>query len=218
MRKNPFITGSFYHVYAHTISDLALFRNEWDYKRFLCTFFAANGDGAVLRLDRQNDLNPIWGIRDRTVDIGKPLVDIVCFCLMNTHFHLLLGERGDGNISKFMQKLMISYAKYLNLKYERRGHVFESRFHSKLLDDNEYFLRASCYIHLNPKDARGWKNIEYKYPWSSYQDYLGDSRWGRLLKEETILSQFKTKLAYREFVREARPELSDYAEHVVFLN
>ena len=212
IRKHAFAEDNYYHIYAHAIGDMPLFRNKRDYERFLHTLFIANDRDNLPRLDRLSGLNKILDIKNGKAMIEKPLVDIVCFCLMKTHFHLILRERGDSNISKFMHKLMVSFAKYINIKYQRRGHVFESKFNSKILDSNEYLLRASSYIHLNSKDFEEWRHKEHQYPWSSYQDYLGTSRWGALLKYSTVLSQFKNKSEYRKFVEETRSEIDGYLD------
>ena len=208
-RQHPFVGGNFYHIYAHSVSDLLLFRAEDVYKRFLNVLFSANGEAEMPRFDRADDLNLVWDIRDGKIKLGEPLVAIVGFCLMPTHFHLVLGELKDGNISRYMHRLMVSFSKYFNLKYERRGHVFESKFHSKLLDDNDYLLRASCYVHLNPQSTESWRIKEHKYPWSSFQDYFDINRWGRLLQNEIVLSQFESKEEYKKFVEETRPDIID---------
>ncbi len=205
-RTHSFAEGSFYHIYIHAMGDLMLFKNDRDYKRFLVTLFSANGKKDIPRMDRHSDLNLVWDIRDGKIDAGAALVDIIAFCLMSNHFHLILGEKGNSNISAFMHRILVSYAKYLNLKYERRGHVFESKFHSKFLEDNEYLLRASSYIHLNPKDIRGFNKKEPAYDWSSLQDYTKENRWGKLLPREIILSQFSNPDDYMNFVNSTRKD------------
>lgn len=208
-RKHAFVAGEFYHIYAHSMGGLVLFKNNQDYKRFLVTLFAANSKKDIQRLDRYSDLNLVWDIRDGKIDAGVPLVDIISFCLMPNHFHLLLGEKEDSNISAFMHRILVSYAKYLNLKYERRGHVFESKFHSKFIEDNEYLLRASAYIHLNPKDIKGFKRKEKNYAWSSLQDFVDENRWGKLLNTEPITAQFENQKAHQSFVDSARPDFDE---------
>lgn len=190
MRKYAFAEGEYYHVYSHAIGDMDLFRTDRDYKRFLTTLFVANGKRDISHLDRFSDLNLVSDIRDGKVNIGNELVDIVGFCCMPSHFHLVLRENKNGNISVFMHKLLVSYAKYFNLKHERRGHVFERTFDSKHLNDNEYLLRALAYVHLNPRSIKGWKRSEHKYPWSSFQDYVIKNRWGKLLETEFLLNYF----------------------------
>ncbi len=205
MRPHSFVNGEFYHVYSHTISDLPLFRNDSDYIRFLQVLFSSNGQRAMPHLGRANGLNLVSDIRDEKINLGEPLVDIISFCLMPNHFHLLLREIKDGNISIFMHRILVSFSKYINIKYERRGHVFERTFNSKIISDNEYLLRVSSYIHLNSKDIREWHKKEALYPWSSFQDYVAENRWGRLIKNEEILSQFENnKDLYKDFVEESR--------------
>ncbi len=202
MRPHNFIQGEFYHIYAHSIGDLEIFRNERDYQRFLTLLFSANGTKAIPRLDRYVDPNLVWDIANNKIDLGKTLVDIVCFCLMPTHFHLLLGERGNANISKYLHRVLVSHSKYFNLKYERRGHLFENKFNSKHINDNEYLLILSSYIHKNSKDIPSWKDKEEKYPWSSYQDFASENRWQHLLKKNIIEDQFKNPQEYKNFVEE----------------
>jgi putative transposase len=202
VRPHNFIQGEFYHIYAHGIGDLEIFRNERDYQRFLTLLFSANGTKTIPRLDRSIDLNLVWDIANDKIDLGKKIVDIVCFCLMPTHFHLLLGERGNANISKYLHRILVSHSKYFNLKYERRGHLFENKFNSKHIDNNEYLLVLSSYIHKNSKDVPFWKNKEEKYPWSSYQDFISENRWQRLLEKNIIEDQFKNPQEYKNFVEE----------------
>ncbi len=151
------------------------------------------------------DRNLVSDIRAGREDIGKPLVDIVGFCFMPNHFHLILREKEDGNISLFMHKLLVSYAKYFNLKHERRGHVFERTFDAKYLNGDNYLLRALAYAHLNPKDIKDWKRREHKYPWSSFQDYTSENRLGKLLKTDFLLNYFDSdRREVRRFIETAR--------------
>ena len=206
MRNHSFVAGNYYHIYIHSVGDMPLFRSEGDYKRFLLTMFLANGTASIPRIDRYTDLN---SVRDISKEIGSPLVKIVNFCLMPTHFHTTLGENSDGNISRYMHKILVSFAKYTNKKYERRGHVFESEFHSKHLDTNEYLLRASGYIHLNPQKLHEWQTREESYPWSSYQDYIARNRWDSLIRPDVVISQFDGGDNYKRFVEETRAEIFD---------
>src|SRR3990167_10393233 len=207
MRKIPFVADEYYHIYAHSVGDLELFKNTRDFERFIVMLFLANGEKDIPRLDRSSDLNRVWVIRDGKINLGDPLVDIVGFCVMPNHFHFLLRERKDGNISIFMHRILVSYSKYFNLKYERRGHVFERTFDSKHLNDDNYLMRALAYIHLNPKDFKGRKKKEHRYEWSSYQDYIGENRWGKLLSTEFAFEYFENdKNSLRDFTETARED------------
>lgn len=202
MRPHAFVKGEFYHIYVHGIGNLEIFRDDRDYNRFLSLLFSSNATNPIPRLDRAVDLNLVWDILNGKIKRREPLVDIACFCLMPTHFHLLLGEKGEGNISKYLHKILVSHSKYYNIKNERRGHLFESNFHSKHIDNNEYLLALSCYIHKNSKDLNPWKDKESLYPWSSYQDFISQNRWQYLLKKDIIANQFKNPQEYKKFTEE----------------
>ncbi len=205
MRKEPFIEGEFYHVYSHSIGDMVLFKTDSDYERFLSVLFAANGKRDVSHLDRFNGLNLVSDIRDGKIDIGDKMLDIAGFCLMPNHFHLVLREGKDGNISLFMHKILVSFAKYFNIKNERRGHVFERTFDAKHLLNDNYLMRALAYIHLNPKDLNGWNRKESQYPWSSFQDYVGENRWGKLISIDFAIDFLtRDKNEFRSFTDSAR--------------
>jgi putative transposase len=206
-RKHKFVKKGFYHIYVHSVGGLKLFNDNKDYQRFLTLIFVSNGIKPIPRLDRKNAPSLTWDIRDGKLDLGTPLVGIINFCFMPNHFHLLLEERSDGGISKYLQKLLTSHAKYYNLRHERRGHLFESNFHSRCIDTNNYLLRVSSYLHKNPKDILRWKNNEDKYPWSSYQDFIHENRWGKLLSKNIIEGQFKNKKDYQRFIEEHYEEV-----------
>jgi putative transposase len=201
-RSHSFIAGEYYHIYCHAVDSLLLFQGERDYERFLALLFAANSMNSIPRLDRSHKLSFIQDIFLGQIDIGKPLIEIICFCLMPTHFHLLLRELQDSNISKYLHKVQTSHSKYINLKYDRRGHVFESRFHSRHINNNDYLLNISVYIHKNSKDLKGWTGREIEYPWSTYQDFVVENRWQHLIKPDIILDQFKNGKDYHHFVEE----------------
>ena len=201
MRSHSFVPGNFYHIYVHGVADFSIFKQAKDYNRFLSTLFCSNGNRPIPRLDLKNDyLSLAWDVRDGKIDIGKPLVGIVTFSLMPTHVHLLLEEKTDGGISAYLHKILTSHAKYFNLKYDRRGHVFESRFNSRHIDNNRYLLYVSRYIHRNHDKLNNWSHRLESYPWSSYQDFVHSNRWGRLLNIESIILQFANPGEYNEYV------------------
>lgn len=116
----------------------------------------------------------------RYLKIVKERKDEFGFCLyayvlMPNHVHLLLqvGEKAD--ISKIMQAINTAYTKYFTIKYKRVGHLFQGRFHSVLVDKDEYLLVLTLYIHLNPVRA-ALVSCPSDFKWSSCSNYLkGDS-------------------------------------------
>jgi putative transposase len=120
---------------------------------------------------------------------GNQLVHIGAYCLMPNHFHLLLTDTGEGNISKFMKKLLTAYVMYFNKKYQRTGALFEGKFKAEHANTDKYLKYVFSYIHLNPVKLveSKWREVGIKnkskvlkfleqYDYSSYPDYLGIER------------------------------------------
>lgn len=120
--------------------------------------------------------------------------ELLSYCLMSNHVHLLLKEKNMGDISIIMKCLLTKYAIYYNSKYERRGHLFENRYKSKPIRDNDYLFAALRYIHQNPVKAYLVENMK-EYKWSSYAEYVNN--YNELADKEFILeiidiNQFKS--------------------------
>ena len=101
-------------------------------------------------------------------------VRLDAWALMSNHYHLLV-ETPRANLPAFMRRLNTSYAMYFRHKHQRPGHCFQGRYGAKLVKDDEYLLRLTRYIHLNPVNVKGKKekSVEEKwtflsaFPWSS---------------------------------------------------
>ena len=131
----------------------------------------------------------------------KRTVELVAFCIMPNHFHLIIKELEEGGIATYMQRVLTAYSKYYNTKYEKSGHVFQGPYQAVHVGDNRQLLHLSAYIHRNPREISKWFNKEDQYQWSSYRDYIGENRWGDLLLLDIVLGQFKNKKKYHEFVK-----------------
>lgn len=138
------------------------------------------------------DLFPDDSDRDYFLDLLQGL-KIKCifmvygYCLMTNHYHLIIDSCGY-DISKLMKSLNQKYVRYINKKYNRRGHLMAERFNSKIIDSDQYMLTASAYVHNNPKDLPYYAGREYEYPYSSMGIYTGMHRDKReLINTEFVL-------------------------------
>ena len=93
---------------------------------------------------------------------------LFAYCLMTNHIHLLVKTTQDGSISKIMQSLTVAHTRWHNFKYQRCGHVWQGRFHSPLVSEDDHMLTIMQYIEQNPLRANMVKAI-VDYPWSSYK-------------------------------------------------
>ena len=96
----------------------------------------------------------------------KSNISIFAYCMMNNHVHLLVKE-GDEDISQTIKNINASYAHWFNKKYEKSGSLFQDRYLSEQVENDDYFLTVLRFIHQNP--VRIGMPIEY---FTSYEDYL----------------------------------------------
>jgi REP element-mobilizing transposase RayT len=162
--------------------------------------------------------------RVRFLDTLKRMKDkynykLEAYCMMDNHVHLLINDNGN-DISKILKSINISYVYYFNSIYKRVGHLFQDRFKSERVDNENYLLNVSAYIHNNPVKA-GIVDSPEKYKWSSYNNYIGTKKDDKddLVEIDRILSQFsnqrkKACMAYRNYVLKFEPvsEILDIEE------
>lgn len=135
---------------------------------------------------------------------------LYAYCLMNNHIHLVLRECNEA-LSICMKRINVSYAYYFNKKYSRIGHLFQDRFKSECIDNEQYLLSATNYIHNNPVKAKIVDNPG-DYPWSSYNSYINITDNSLLIDRDEILSLFSSnsKLAVRDFVLFSQKSSDDH--------
>ncbi len=89
---------------------------------------------------------------------------ILAYCVMNNHIHILFNEKNVEQLTKYMHKVNLLYAKYYNRKYDRVGYVFRDRFKVQPIYTEKYLCTCVKYIHDNPVKANiCQKAQEYKY-------------------------------------------------------
>ncbi len=180
------IADSYYHVYARGASRDEIFIDDDDYIYFKSLF------ERYLSIEAKSD-----SLGRSYAHLAGDL-ELLAFCLMSNHFHLLFYQRVEGGISTLMRGVMTSYSRYFNRKYNRTGSLFESRYKSSRISNDAYLMHISRYVHLNHNDWRKW-------PYSSYVHYAKDHgpEW---LSTERILDLFSSREKYLEFV-------ADYEEN-----
>lgn len=194
------IPDSYYHVYARGASRQPIFIDKFDFNYFLMLF--------QRYLARKEFYSKVGISYAKLYDE----VELLAYCLLKNHFHILLYQINQGAMSRLMRGVMTAYSQYFNKKYHRSGGLFESRYKASRISSDEYLLHISRYIHLNPND---WQN----YPYSSMAIYNGDIQadW---VKSERIIRLFSSRQQYREFVagdkdrhdelEQIKHELADY--------
>ncbi len=118
---------------------------------------------------------------------NKYCFKIYAYVLMANHVHLVLKD-GEIDVSKIMHRLQVCYSEYFNKKYDRIGHVFQGRFTSKNIEDNEYLKYVIRYVHINPDKAGIGKYDSYQ--WSSYKEYVETDNDESLTDKNDILELY----------------------------
>jgi putative transposase len=136
-----------YHVMLRGINHQIIFEGDEDYQKFL------------------------WTLKEVKEKSG---LELYAYCLMSNHIHLLLKEVTE-DLGTIFRRIGPSYVYWYNWKYSRRGHLFQDRYKSEVVEDDSYFLTVIRYIHQNPLKARIVKDIT-DYRWSSYGEYIGEPR------------------------------------------
>ncbi len=132
-----------YHIIMRGINRQTIFEDEEDYAQFLQT------------LQRYKE---------------KSGYQIYAYCLMGNHVHLLL-KVGIEALEQVMRRLCGSYVYWYNSKYQRVGNLFQDRFKSEPVENDQYFQIVQRYIHQNPAKAGLVEQVD-GYKWSSYYEYV----------------------------------------------
>ncbi len=179
--------GAIYHVTVRSNGREDLFRDDKD---------------RVYLLGRLKESGERHGVR------------VYLFCLMRNHFHAVV-ETPQGNLGRFMQSVLTGYTVYFNLRHRRHGHVTQGRYGARVVAGDEYLLKLSRYVHLNPVHVKGMDGkpvterleVLRAYEWSSYPGYSGLGRRYEVVSEGPMLELVGgrgegRRHAYREFVEE----------------
>lgn len=146
-----FQAPAFYHVYNRGAGGRKIFIDDVDRRKFM----------SLLR--RHLVALPPDTPQEYTVYDAE----LVAYCLMGNHFHLLLYQEQEvGAITGLMRSLLTAYSMYFNLRHKSQGHLFQGVYKASHIQTESYLAHITRYIHLNPRTYR-------TYAWSSLPQYLG---------------------------------------------
>lgn len=220
------------HVLNRGVDKRKIFMDDQDYYRFIHDLFEFNNENLSETtfhiFNKNNDVG-----RRNIKEERKPrklIVNILAFCLMPNHYHLLVSPRVKNGISLFMKKINGGYTKYFNIKYKRSGALFQGKYKRIIIKNKAHFIHLPYYIHLNPLDliAPEWREQELNnfteaikfldsYRWSSHLDYLGKNNFSSITQRKFLLDFFRGREGYENSMKNwlKQLELDDIKEFIL---
>ena len=212
-------TEEIYHIFNRGVERRKIFTDKWEYRRALDTMSYYRFLEPPIRYSKYIILEEKWRVQLlKSLLTSRLQVDILAFCLMPNHFHLLLKQTADAGISRFVSKFCDSYSKYFNIKHDRVGPLFQGPFKAVRVESEEQLIHLSRYIHLNPISSFLIKKTELNsYPWSSLPEYLAPQK-NTLSNPKFIGELFKSPSKYRDFVHNQvdYAQKLEHIKHLVF--
>lgn len=204
-----FDTDAMYHVYNRGVERRSIFLDERDYAVFLSFLKYALLSNAERSANDAVDPSLISdAVQFNLRRLGlEGRLDLVSYCLMPNHFHLLFYQHDKDAITALMRSVATGYVMYFNRRYEREGRLFQGTYKAVHVDTEAYWTHISRYVHLNPIDiGRDFKTYEY----SSYKYYedKADADWVKPLMGMSGMDSER----YRKFCEEWIPYRQQLAE------
>ncbi|MFH1200830.1 MAG: hypothetical protein V1484_00670 [bacterium] len=191
------MVGDIYHVCNRGIRKEKIFDTESDYFRFVLNLYRLNNKGESLRINPSRKSIDSYPEQDKIVEILK-------WTLLPNHYHLLLYEKVDGGVLEFVKRFGNSFTKYINIKREKSGYLFQNHAQIIQIKNDGHFLYIPFYIDLNLLDLIYPKNENRKidikksldflknYKWSSFRDYFGNqnSPFSKIINKDLFYQTF----------------------------
>src|SRR3990172_8443626 len=133
-RKTPLVTDQVYHIFNRGVAKLPIFTDRRDYNRFLETIYYYQFQGP------KPQLSQLKRFKDFNFEKNKKILEILCYCLMPNHYHLLLRQLAENGISVLVNRLSNSYTKYFNTRHNRVGPLLQGQFKAVRIESDEQLV------------------------------------------------------------------------------
>lgn len=214
--KRPLLVNNeIYHIVIRGVGDSLIFKDKSDYYRAIFSLYEFNTTEPIEIRKQREKRKASKASGEQFSDTREMLVEILIFCFMPNHIHLLVRQIKNNGITQFMRKVGAGYAAYFNKKYNRKGHLFQGRFRAVHIEGDEQLKTVFVYIHTNPISLveskwkeKGIYNLEKvikfleNYKWASYPDYIGRKNFPSVTKRDFLLEVMNKKEGCRKFVED----------------
>lgn len=193
------MTESYYHVYNRGVNKRKIFLEDKDYMVFLNLL--KRYLGRQVSKDRYG----------REYENYFAHLELLAFCLMPNHFHLLIYQDDDPEaVTGLLRSICTAYTRYFNQKYKRVGHLFQDRFKASRIENDSYLEHISRYIHLNPHqpETYAWSSLPY-YLIQKQADWVRPDRIKELFENDNYLLFVQDYKAHKTMLDEIKHELAN---------
>ena len=188
--------GDIFHLLNRGVEKRKIFLINKDYLRFIDNLYDFNDiDNVVFKYHYRRNLKKT----------KERLVDVLCWCLMPNHLHVLVQEKIDGGISMFSKKTIGGYTKYFNEKNKRSGVLFQGRSKLIRVTNDPHFEHLPFYIMSNQikliepewrekgiQNFRKVINFLENYKYSSFLDLIGEENFPFIINKKLFYDLFNT--------------------------
>lgn len=178
--RKIYLPDSYYHIYNRGVNKRRIFLDDEDYRVFLNL------------LKRYLSDKPEKDNKKREYPWLQPEINLLAYCLMPNHFHLLVYQITEHGFHKLLKNVCGSYTKYFNHKYQRVGPLFQDRYKASMIIKDDYLQHISRYIHLNPREYKTWQ-------YSSLPYYI-EKKKAEWIAPSRILELFTSRETYADFM------------------
>ncbi|MCG2725470.1 MAG: transposase [Elusimicrobia bacterium] len=160
------VTDNIYHIFNKSIAKFVIYNKEADFQRMIdvMDYYQLSKNSIKFSKYKKTlkDENPFYKKLS-----GVNLVEIISYCIMPTHFHMILKQKTKNGIPLFIKKVCDSYTRYFNIKHNRKGPLWEGKYKNVLIKTDVQLLHLTRYLHLNPVTSflinkpEEWKHSSY---------------------------------------------------------
>ena len=203
-RDIKFVNGGIYHIFNKTTDKSRIFNDESLTYLFLDLLKYYRSSKSVIRYSNYKKMpSDLKEFYNQQIIIRKYFfIDLYCFNIMPTHFHLLIKQNNEGGISHFMSDLINSFTRFYNIKFDHHGSLFFKPFRAVHVRTEEQCKHVTRYIHLNRYSSGLVKIIGdiFIRPDSSLPRYSSIDK-DDLIEKKFMLSLFGNDiLRYKKFI------------------
>ena len=199
MREKQFVSGEYFHVFNKSIAGYGIFKDPSNAERYIHTLDFYNSS-IVSESFSKAIRRKVYLPQNLVYLKENPLIKFISYCIMPDHYHLIIRMIKNHSLSKYINDVENSFTHFFNLKFERKGPLWQTNFKAVRIISNEQLLHGTRYVHLNPTSS-GLVDKPENWEFSSYRDFITDEK---ILKTFVKDISIKSIGNYKKFVEDQK--------------